>query len=81
MIWHVQTLDAVKFDLEAMFGNDFSRRVDLKGSRGLGRPGMEVGGEGAQNTGVLKNYGTEDIGKSVKWLKMSADSSVRAQIL
>ncbi len=42
---------------------------------------MEVGGEGAQNTGVLKNDGTEDIGKSVKWLKMSADSSAWAQNL
>ena len=55
VIWHAWTLDAVKFDLEAMFGNDFSRRVDLDGSRGLGRAGMEVGGEGAQNTGVLRN--------------------------
>ncbi len=55
MIWHVWSLDAVKFDLEAMFGIDLSRRVDLEGSRGLGRAGMEVGGEGTQNTGVLAN--------------------------
>ena len=30
--WPVWALDAVKFNLEATFGNDFSRRVDLEGS-------------------------------------------------
>ena len=81
VIWHVWSLDAVKFDLEAMFGNDFSSCIDLEGSRGLGRAGMEVGGVGAQNTGVMISRGKMRRCKSVKWLEMGAGGFVWAQHL
>ncbi len=41
------------FDIDAMIGVNFSRRVDLWVSQGLGRLGMEVGSKVFQNTGVL----------------------------
>ena len=75
VIWHVWSLDAVKFDLEAMFGNDFSSCIDLEGSRGLGRAGMEVGGVGAQNMGVMISCGKMRRCKSVKWLEIDSESS------
>ena len=43
VFWYGWAFSTAIFDLDAMFGSNFSRRVDLWGSQGLGRAGIEVG--------------------------------------
>ncbi len=71
----------VIFDMEAMIGPNFSRRVVLWVSQELRRTGMEVGSKKLENTLVLMMWRKKWLAGSWNWLEIDTNKVSEAQHL